>query len=39
VDITLAIAAIALSGDIVEIYNGLKPIVLRFLPKSWSSKN
>jgi len=39
VDITLAIAAIALSGDIVEVYNGLKPIVLRFLPKSWSSKN
>jgi hypothetical protein len=33
VDLTLGIAAIALSGDLVEIYNGLKPIVLQFIPK------
>jgi CHASE2 domain len=35
VDITLAIAAIALSGDVVEIYNGLKPLVSKYLPASW----
>jgi len=38
VDITLAIAAIALSGDVVEIYNGIKHMVSKYLPASWVSQ-